>query len=201
MKFRALFLLFFFSIASLQAKTIIVLGDSLSAGYGIDIQKSWVNLLKERLNNQYPDYRLINLSTSGDTTSNGLQKLKMAIPKYDPEIIIIELGANDGLRGLPVAAMKQNLAKMLDMSRQAGAKALLLGTYLPPNYGPAYRKLFDNVYAQLARQYHAALVPMFLEGVAGHNQFMQQDGLHPNEQAQQRILDNIWPHLTSILQK
>ncbi|VEG91642.1 arylesterase [Legionella spiritensis] len=201
MKFRALFLLFFFSIASLQAKTIIVLGDSLSAGYGIDIQKSWVNLLKERLNNQYPDYRLINLSTSGDTTSNGLQKLKMAIPKYGPEIIIIELGANDGLRGLPVAAMKQNLAKMLDMSRRAGAKVLLLGTYLPPNYGPAYRKLFDNVYAQLARQYHAALVPMFLEGVAGYNQFMQQDGLHPNEQAQQRILDNIWPHLTSILHK
>lgn len=176
----------------------MVIGDSLSAGYGIDPQKGWVNLLAAKLNSK-DHFKIINLSTSGDTTSNGLTKLKNALVQYKPDILIIELGANDGLRGLAIAQIKDNLTSILEKGKKSGAKILLLGTYLPPNYGPEYRKQFNNIFEDLADHYQVALVPMFLAGVAGDDQLMQNDGLHPNEKAQPIILNNIWPALSPLL--
>lgn len=196
---RAGFILFALIIAPLHAKNIVILGDSLSAGYGMDVQKSWVALLGEKLRQVNQSYRVINLSTSGDTTSNGLRKLAPALQKYQPEVIIIALGANDGLRGLPVRQMKENLEKMVIASQKTGAKVIVLATLLPPNYGSRYLDQFNKAYAELAKAYTIILVPMFLDGVAGDSELMQKDGLHPNERAQQRILDNVWPHLKSVL--
>ncbi|MDI1351389.1 MAG: arylesterase [bacterium] len=184
----------FLIIAPLQAKNIVVIGDSLSAGYGIDSQKGWVNLLAVKLNSK-GQFKLINLSTSGDTTSNGLAKLSKALKQYTPDVLIIELGANDGLRGLSIAQIKKNIGMMLDQSKKAKVNVLLLATDLPPNYGPEYLKQYNNLFQVLANQYHAALVPMFLNGIAGHDSLMQNDGLHPNEKAQPIILNNIWPAL------
>lgn len=191
--------LFFYSliIAPLHAKNIVIIGDSLSAGYGIDPQKGWVNLLATKLEKQ-DKFKIINLSTSGDTTSNGLAKFDNALKKYEPAIIIIELGANDGLRGLSLSQMKSNLETMLKKSKAAGIKVLLLATYLPPNYGPVYTKQFNQVFQDLAITYNAALVPMFLDGVAGNTLYIQNDRLHPNEKAQPIILDNVWPKLVPL---
>ncbi|WP_058525912.1 arylesterase [Legionella erythra] len=196
---RAGFILFALIIAPLHAKNIVILGDSLSAGYGMDVQKGWVALLGEKLRQVNQSYRVINLSTSGDTTSNGLRKLAPALQKYQPEVIIIALGANDGLRGLPVRQMKENLEKMVIASQKTGAKVIVLATLLPPNYGSRYLDQFNKAYAELAKTYGIILVPMFLDGVAGDSELMQKDGLHPNEQAQPQILDNVWPHLKSVL--
>ena len=185
-------------IAPLHAKNIVVLGDSLSAGYGIDVQKGWVSLLSAKLLKE-GDYKVINISTSGDTTSNGLAKLSNALQKSRPDVVIIELGANDGLRGLPIAQMRKNLELLIKESLSIGAKVILLATELPPNYGQKYLEQYKNTYVELAQLYKVALVPMFLEGVAGHENLMQQDGLHPNEKAQQLILNNVWPALKIVL--
>lgn len=191
-------LLFSIIIAPLYAKNIVIIGDSLSAGYGIDPQKGWVNLLSAKLARQGP-FKIINLSTSGDTTSNGLNKLTNALKQYNPDILIIELGANDGLRGLDISQMTHNLETMIKKSKEAGTKILLLATYLPPNYGPEYLQQFNNVFKDLAKRYQVTFVPMFLEGVAGKNELMQSDNLHPNENAQPIILNNIWPTLEPLL--
>lgn len=175
-----------------------MLGDSLSAGYGIDVQKGWVALLAKQLQ-QKGHFKVINISTSGDTTSNGLAKIHAALQKYSPKIVIIELGANDGLRGLSLPQMKNNFVTMITESQKSGAQVLLLATELPPNYGPQYLEQFKQVYTELAQTYKVALVPMFLEGIAGHDALMQKDGLHPNEQAQQKILDNVWPQLQKLI--
>lgn len=187
-----------FIIAPIQARTIVIIGDSLSAGYGINAQKGWVTLLSEKLQQQ-GDIKVINLSTSGDTTSNGLAKLAPALKKYTPDVVIIELGANDGLRGLSISQMQTNLETMVKDSQKSGAKVLLLATYLPPNYGSKFLQQFKNVYKDIAQNYKIVVVPMFLEGVAGHNDLMQSDGLHPNEKAQPLILENVWPHLKTML--
>lgn len=186
-------------IAPLHAKTILVLGDSLSAAYGIDYDKGWVSLLTKQLS-QKGDYKVINLSTSGDTTSNGLAKLEPALKQYQPELVIIELGANDGLRGLTISHIKKNLETMIQLAQKQQAKVLLLATWLPPNYGPQFLDQFKNIYSELASAYKVAIIPMFLEGVAGNDQLMQSDGLHPNEKAQPLILKNIWPQLARVLQ-
>lgn len=175
------------------------MGDSLSAAYGFDEKKSWVNLLKARLDKEPGGYKVVNLSRSGDTTSNGLVTLIKVLPTQKPAIVIIELGANDGLRGLSIQNMQQNLEKMIQLAHQNSAKVLLLATVLPPNYGPAYTARFNQVYKDLATKYNLLLIPMFLEGVAGNPQFIQSDGLHPNQQAQQRIFENIWPTLQTLL--
>ena len=193
--FLALFLCI---ITPLHAKNIVVIGDSLSAGYGIDPQKGWVNLLSAKLKDK-GQFQVVNLSTSGDTTSNGLAKLPHALEQYKPDILIIELSANDGLRGLAISEIKNNLSSMIEQGQKTGAKVLLLGTYLPPNLGPEYLKQFNNNLKDLADHYHIAFVPMFLVGVAGHQQLMQNDGLHPNEMAQPMILNNIWPTLMPLL--
>ncbi len=175
------------------------MGDSLSAAYGIDTKEGWVTLLNSKLKENNYNYQIVNLSASGDTTRNGLSKLAHALKNYHPDIIIIELGANDGLRGLSIAEMKVNLEKMITESQKMDTKVLLIATQLPPNYGPIYLEKFANVYKELATQYQISVVPMFLEGVAGDSQLMQKDGLHPNQKAQARILANIWPTLRPLL--
>jgi acyl-CoA thioesterase-1 len=198
MKPHYFLLVLFLIIAPLQAKNIVVIGDSLSAGYGIDPQKGWVSLLATKLANQ-GQFKIINLSTSGDTTSNGLAKLAPALKKYQPDILILALGSNDGLRGLALSQIKNNLEAMVSKGKKAGAKIIILATYLPPNYGAEYLNQFNAIYLDLAKRFQVALVPMFLEGVAGNDQLMQHDGLHPNEKAQALILDNVWPALTPLL--
>ncbi|STX27561.1 Esterase TesA precursor [Legionella beliardensis] len=190
---------FIFMITPLQAKTILVLGDSLSAAYGIEENQGWVSLLKERLKEESLPYQVVNYSTSGDTTRNGLAKLPEALSKHKPDIVIIELGANDGLRGLSIPELKRNLEKLIVQSQDRSAKVLLLATLLPPNYGASYLAKYKQVYVDLSQQYQTLLIPMFLEGVAGNPTWMQSDGLHPNQKAQVKILNNIWPVLKQML--
>lgn len=194
-------ILFIAAIAPLQAKTIVVLGDSLSAAYGIDPQKGWVHLLAEKLKKEgNANVNIINLSTSGDTTSNGLAKIEHGLKKYQPEVIIIELGANDGLLGLAIPYIKTNLETMIKISQKAGAKVLLLATTIPSNRGQKYLEQFKEIYLTLAKTYQIPVVPMFLEGVAGQDNLMQADGLHPNELAQPIILNNVWPQFKAVLE-
>ena len=180
---------------------ILVMGDSLSAAYGIETSQGWVALLAERLKTRAYDYRVVNASVSGDTSAQGLTRLPMELTQHRPAIVILELGANDGLRGLSVIAMQANLAKMISLSKQARAKVLLLGILLPPNYGPEYTQKFAAVYPRLAQDYHVPLVPFLLEGVAQHREWLQADGMHPLAPAEQQVLDNVWVKLASLLKK
>lgn len=180
---------------------ILILGDSLSAGYGLKQQQSWVYLLQQRLNQHSPQYQVINESTSGDTTANGLNRLSGVLQLTPPKIAIIELGANDGLRGLSLSYMKKNLEKIIKKVQQKKSKILLLGMRIPPNYGKRYTHAFAAVYQELAEKYQLVLVPFMLEGVSGNPSLIQLDGLHPNAQAQALILENIWPELKSLLKE
>jgi acyl-CoA thioesterase I len=177
---------------------LLVLGDSLSAAYGIKAEQGWVYLLGQRIARQ--GYQVINASISGDTTSNGIRRLKTALQRYKPKIVILELGANDGLRGLSLKAMENNLAEMIRVSQAIGAQVLLLGIHIPPNYGKAYTQAFHQIYHDLANRYEIRLVPFFLEGVALNRALMQSDGLHPKAVAQPRILENVWSELEGMLE-
>ena len=181
------------------AGTILIVGDSISAGFGLDTRLGWVSLLEQRLEREGHDDRVINASISGDTSAGGQARLPALLTEHKPDVVIAELGGNDGLRGQPPAQLQQNLAAMIDAAKTAGAKVLLLGMQLPPNYGPRYTKAFAGVYTQLADEKQIALVPFFLEGVGGHPELMQADGLHPAAAAQQRLLDNVWPALKPLL--
>lgn len=178
---------------------ILVLGDSLSAGYGIDTKQGWVTLLQERLRHTGYSYQVVNASVSGDTTRGGLSRLPAALARHRPAIVVIELGGNDGLRGLSLADMRQNLSAIITQSQASGARVLLAGVRLPPNYGEAYVRKFHEVYRDLARTHGVALVPFLLDGVGGRQELMQSDGVHPRVEAQARMLDNIWPHLQALL--
>lgn len=179
---------------------ILVLGDSLSAAYGIDARLGWVALLEDRLAQEGYPYRIVNASVSGDTTSSGLTRIGAALERHDPSIVIIELGANDGLRALSVDAMQHNLARMIETVQAEGRDVLLLGMRLPPNYGGAYVAAFESIYPRLATSYQVQLVPFLLDGIATVPSMIQTDGIHPSAQAQPRILDNVWPHLLLLLQ-
>ena len=181
------------------AGTILIVGDSISAGFGLDTRLGWVSLLEQRLEREGHDDRVINASISGDTSAGGQARLPALLTEHKPDVVIVELGGNDGLRGQPPAQLQQNLAAMIDAAKTAGAKVLLLGMQLPPNYGPRYTEAFAGVYTQLADEKQIALVPFFLEGVGGHPELMQADGLHPAAAAQQRLLDNVWPALKPLL--
>ena len=183
------------------APTILVMGDSLSAAYGIETSQGWVALLGQRLKSEGHDWRVVNASVSGDTTAQGLTRLPLELARHRPAIVILELGANDGLRGLSVTAMQQNLAHMIMLSQKAGARVLLVGIYLPPNYGPEYTRKFAAVYPQLANKYHVSLVPFLLAGLAEHRDLMQADGLHPLALAEPRVLENVWRRLEPLLEK
>lgn len=177
------------------------MGDSLSAAYGIETAQGWVALLEQRLESQGYDWRVVNASVSGDTTAQGLTRLPLELAHHRPAIVILELGANDGLRGLSVTAMQRNLAQMIVLSHQAGAQVLLVGIYLPPNYGPEYTRKFAAVYPRLAREYRLPLVPFLLAGVAERRDWMQADGLHPLAAAEPRVLENVWRKLEPLLRK
>jgi acyl-CoA thioesterase-1 len=180
-------------------KTILVFGDSLSAAYGIAAKRGWVALLAERLQGERPDYSVVNASISGETTAGGVSRLPRALAQYKPAVVILELGANDGLRGLPVAEMKKNLAAMIGLSRKAGAKVLLVGMRIPPNYGPEYTREFDAAFADLARARKLALAPFLLEGMADDLRLYQPDRIHPTEAAQPILLENVWKALRALL--
>ncbi len=179
------------------AKNILVFGDSLSAGYGIAIEKSWVYLLQQELQRTQSDFTVVNASISGETTAGGKQRIARALKQFHPGIVIVELGANDGLRGTPIRDMEANLAYIIDKSQSAGAKVLLLGMKLPPNYGEPYITQFASVYPRLAKKHGILLLPFLLEGVAA-DQF-QADNLHPVAEAQQHIMLNVMQELKHLL--
>ncbi len=182
----------FGSAAHAESPVILVLGDSLSAGYGIPVEKGWVSLLQRRLVERGFPYRVVNASISGDTTSGGLSRLPAALELHRPAIVVLELGANDGLRGQPPMAMSRNLSRMIERSQQAGARVLLAEMRIPPNYGPLYAQKFQATFGELAQHYTIPLIPFLLDGVAGNPALIQDDGLHPRAEAQPRILDNVW---------
>jgi len=181
--------------------TILVLGDSLSAALGIRPEQGWVALLAQRLQAQGYGYQIVNASVSGETTSGGLERLPRALQLHQPGTVILELGANDGLRGLPVDETRENLAHMVRLSQAAGARVLLVGMRIPPNYGPRYTEQFARMFPELANQYHLPLVPFLLEKVALDPTRMQQDGMHPNARGEPPVLDTLWPYLKPLLKK
>jgi acyl-CoA thioesterase-1 len=181
------------------SRTIVVLGDSLSSGYGITVQEGWVSLLTQRLASEGYGYKVINASVTGETTQGGVTRLPRVLELHRPEIVIVELGGNDGLRGLPLDASRENLQRMITLARGAGAKVLLVGMMIPPNYGPRYAEEFRDMYGALATRNKIALVPFLLEEVALNPGFMQRDGIHPNARGQPRILENLWPGLKPLL--
>jgi acyl-CoA thioesterase-1 len=178
---------------------ILVLGDSLSSAYGIDVAAGWVQLLQNRLDKENAAYRVVNASISGDTSNGGAARLASALQKHAPDVVVVELGGNDGLRGLPLSVTRANLERIVVDAQTAGARVLLLGIRLPPNYGPAYNDAFHAIYEQLASRYQVGRVPFLLDGVGGVDGMMQADGLHPRAEAQATILDNVWPHLQPLL--
>jgi acyl-CoA thioesterase I len=181
--------------------TVLVFGDSLSAAYGISPEQGWVALLTQRLQQQGYGYQIVNASVSGETTSGGVERLPRALQLHHPQLVILELGGNDGLRGLPLTDARDNLARMVQLSQQAGARVLLVGIRIPPNYGPRYTDGFARMYPELASQYHLSLVPFLLEKVALNPARMQEDGVHPNASGEPPVLDNVWPYLQPLLKK
>ncbi len=184
---------------SAAAGTLLVVGDSISAGFGLDSRQGWVSLLQARLRDEGFDEKVVNASISGDTSAGGQARLLALLAAHKPSLVVLELGGNDGLRGQSPAQLQQNLASMIERSRQAGAKVLLLGMRLPPNYGVRYTTAFAKVYEQLAADKQVPLVPFFLEGVGGVPELMQADGIHPAQGAQQRLLENAWPAIKPLL--
>ncbi|MGY4533893.1 acyl-CoA thioesterase-1 [Pseudomonas sp. TE3786] len=181
------------------ASTVLVVGDSISAGLGLETSQGWVNLLQKRLQEGGFAQNVVNASISGDTSAGGLARLPALLAEHKPDLVIIELGGNDGLRGQPPAQLQQNLASMVEQSQQAGAKVLLLGMRLPPNYGERYNKAFAAAFSNLASEKQVPLVPFFLEGVGGVPELMQADGIHPAAGAQSKLLDNAWPAVKPLL--
>lgn len=183
------------------APTILVMGDSLSAGYGIQVEQGWVTLLEQRLQRQGYGYRVVNASVSGETTRGAATRLPRALALHKPSILIIELGGNDGLRGLPLGASRANLVAMVEQAHAIGTRVVLVGMKIPPNYGPRYSRDFEAVFATIAERYKLAFVPFFLDFVALDAERMQADGIHPNAVAQPFLLDNLWPKLKPLLNK
>lgn len=181
------------------ARTLLVVGDSLSAAYGMDVNSGWVTLLRQRLEREKLDYQVVNASISGDTTANGLARLPRLLAAYQPAIVIIELGGNDGLRGLALEQMKHNITAMVTKAKARHAQALLVGMQLPPNYGNHYIERFRRIYREIAAEQHVGLAPFLLDGVAANRALMQPDGIHANAKAQQKLLENVWPHLRPLL--
>ncbi len=186
---------------SAMGKSIVVLGDSISAAYGIDVGQGWVALVQNKLQEKHKDYIVANESISGDTSAGALARVDNVLSRHKPDIVIVELGANDGLRGLSPVILKENLGQIVLRSQKSDAKVLLLSMRIPPNYGKRYTDMFYNVYPQLSDELDIPYVPFILEDVALVKELMQQDGLHPNEKAQAMIVEKIWPHLEKLLEK
>ena len=198
---RMLLAAWLFALASVaQAQTLLVVGDSISAAYGIEIDQGWVAQLQQRLNERQLSYQVVNASISGDTSAGGRTRLPALLDKHQPRLVILELGGNDGLRGLPLESLKDNLQVMIGLAREQGSEIILLGMRIPPNYGPRYTEGFYQVYQQLATELDVPLLDFFLEGVGGVSGMIQQDGIHPTAEAQPILLDNVWPLLENRLQ-
>ena len=186
---------------SVQAQTLLVLGDSLSAAYGMELKQGWVHLLEQRLQLKIPHSQVINAGVTGDTTSGGLKRLPTLLQEHLPQLVIIELGGNDGLRGYPLGQLQKNISAMIELSHNSGAEVLLLGIRIPPNYGRRYSEGFFNSYAKLASVNDTALVPFFMAGVGANIEMMQADGIHPNAKAQPQLLENVWAHLVPLVSR
>jgi len=197
MRMKVFCLLLLLSGPALAAPTILVFGDSLSAAYGIPRESGWVSLLQRHL----PRHSVVNASVSGETTAGGLTRLPQVLAAHRPNITIIELGANDGLRGLPMQQTARNLEAMIDLAKKHGSQVLLVGMRLPPNYGPAYTHKFQAVFAQVAKARKVRLVPFLLDGVADRRDRFQADGLHPDAGAQPQLMDNVWRELKPMLKR
>jgi acyl-CoA thioesterase I len=178
---------------------VLIVGDSLSAGYGLAMHENWPSLLQDRLAASGYPHRVVNASISGDTTSGGLARLPGALERNAPSVVLIGLGGNDGLRAIPIAEIRRNLSRMIQLSEHAGARVLLAGVHIPPNYGPAYTQAFHNIYHELAEEYGVGLVPFILDGVALDPELMQDDRIHPTAAAQPVIIENVWPALEPLL--
>ena len=203
---KRLLVLLVLVVATVSAKAetpvILVFGDSISAGYGLArVDQGWAALLQTRLKEQGYGYQVVNASVSGETTAGGLARLPRALQVHQPGIVLLELGGNDGLRALPIAQMRANLGRMVDLARAAGAKVLLLGMRMPPNYGPDFTEQFRLCYVDLARDEKLPLVPFLLQEIALTPALMQADGIHPNALGQPKLLDNIWPSLKPLLHR
>ena len=183
------------------AATVLIFGDSLSAGYGIAREDSWPSLLSQKLAKDKSPWQVVNASISGETTAGGRSRLPALLADHKPAIVVIELGANDGLRGLPITEMRQNLNAMIDASKKSGARVLLVGIRMPPNYGPHYTHQFEESFSTLAKTHRLALVPFLFEGIADKREFFQPDGLHPTAAAQPRMLATVWGKLGPMLKK
>jgi acyl-CoA thioesterase I len=181
--------------------TILVLGDSISAGYGIQREQTWVSLLEERISHAIGDWNVVNASISGETTGGGLARLPRELARHAPDVVIIELGGNDGLRGYPIQSIRENLSRMIELGRQAGGEVLLLGMQIPPNYGPRYTRAFADVFLEVASAHDVPVVPFLLENVALLPELMQDDGIHPRAVAQEIMLDTVWPFLVPLLER
>ncbi len=185
--------------SSAWSGTILVFGDSLSAGYGIETGEGWVDLMAKRIADKKLPYDIINASISGETSAGGLSRIASQLRKHTPDILVLELGANDGLRGLPLKAMKSNLSSIIGQAKVAGTRVLLLGMQMPPNYGPRYTERFFAIYGELAKEQQLPLVPFLLEKVALDPSLMQRDNLHPNAKGQPLLLETVWPKLGPML--
>jgi len=197
--FGLIFALFSPSTVNAADKTLLILGDSLSAGFGIRSDEAWPSLLQRRLETQRRHYSVVNLSISGETTAGGRSRLGAALTRHRPALVVIALGANDGLRGLPLTQMRDNLAAMIDLAQQAGARVLLVGMRLPPNYGPTYVEEFERSFDTLARAKKVACLPFLLAPIASQPALFQSDQLHPTAAAQPLLLDHLWPALLPLL--
>ena len=186
--------------ANPNAPVILVFGDSLSAEYGIARGSGWVTLLSDRLRREGFPHRVVNASISGETTAGGLSRLGTTLKKQQPQFFLLALGANDGLRGLPVAQTRKNIESMLTLAANAGAQSMVIGIRMPPNYGPEYTRAFDRLFEDIALRRSLPVVPFLLEGIAENPSYFQADAIHPNEKAQPRILNNVWPTLSKLLQ-
>ncbi len=185
---------------AVEAKTILIVGDSISAGYGINPEQGWVQLLQKRLDQQYPkQHKVVNASVSGETTSGALARMPKLLQNYKPDVVVIELGGNDALRGQPPQMIQKNLGQLVQQSQQAKAKVLLFGMKIPPNYGTAYSQAFENNYKVISQQYKIKLLPFFMQGIAGHKDLMQNDQIHPNAKAQSILLNNVYPYIKGAL--
>lgn len=184
-----------------NSRRIVVVGDSISAGYGLELNDGWVTLLQQRLEDLGYEYKVVNASISGDTTAGGRSRLPRALARYEPALVVIELGGNDGLRGIQLSVMRENLRAMIEASKNVNAQVVLLGMRIPENYGNRYAEAFFSTYAGLADEYDLAYVQFFLDGVALNDNLMQDDGIHPNKDAQPQLLENAWPAIEPLIEK
>ena len=185
----------------LDLPSILVFGDSLSAAYGIDEEEGWVSLLDQKIKEEGLSWRVINGSISGETSTGGVERLPSMLSTYRPKVVILELGGNDGLRGLPLEVLTNNLNKMVDMIHETGSCALLAGIQIPPNYGPRYTVPFKELFYEIAETKQIRFIPFLIDGIPQQPELMQDDGIHPKAEAQALILNNVWPHLLPLIEK